>query len=234
MAANLERLRYEAPGRGVAGPLGSVAVLVVGLTGGIGSGKSTVSAALAERGAIIVDADAIVRELQAPGGAVLDAMVDRFGPEILRSDGSLDRQKVADRVFSVPAELEALNGIVHPAVGAEIRRRLDAQRDTDRVVVLDVPLLVEKKGYAPDATVVVDVDPETAIERLVQGRGFSEHDARARIARQASRQERLAVADFVITNDASMQDLALQIDECWRWIGALRSDLDQGPDTLKA
>jgi dephospho-CoA kinase len=196
-------------------------VLVVGLTGGIGSGKSTVSEGLAERGAVVIDADAIVRELQAPGGAVLAAMVERFGPEILRSDGNLDRQRVADRVFADPAELEALNAIVHPAVGEEIRRRLEEQRGTDRVVVLDIPLLVERSGYETAGTIVVDVDPEIAVARLVADRGFTEPDARARIANQASRADRLAVADFVISNDGSMDDLHRQIDDCWVWIAQL-------------
>jgi dephospho-CoA kinase len=196
-------------------------VLVVGLTGGIGSGKSTVSEGLAERGAVVIDADAIVRELQVPGGAVLAAMVERFGPEILRSDGNLDRQRVADRVFADPAELEALNAIVHPAVGEEIRRRLEEQRGTDRVVVLDIPLLVERSGYETAGTIVVDVDPEIAVERLVAARGFTEPDARARIANQASRADRLAVADFVISNDGSMDDLHRQIDDCWVWIAQL-------------
>jgi dephospho-CoA kinase len=196
-------------------------VLVVGLTGGIGSGKSTVSEGLAERGAVVVDADAIVRELQAPGGAVLAAMVERFGPEILRPDGTLDRPQVADRVFSDPTELEALNAIVHPAVGEEIRRRLEEQRGTDRVVVLDIPLLVERSGYETAGTIVVDVDPEIAVRRLVRARGFTESDARARIANQASRADRLAAADFVISNDGSMDDLHVQIDACWAWIAQL-------------
>jgi dephospho-CoA kinase len=196
-------------------------VLVVGLTGGIGSGKSTVSEGLAERGAVVIDADAIVRELQVPGGAVLAAMVERFGPEILRSDGNLDRQRVADRVFADPAELEALNAIVHPAVGEEIRRRVEEQRGTDRVVVLDIPLLVERSAYETAGTIVVDVDPEIAVERLVAARGFTEPDARARIANQASRADRLAVADFVISNDGSMDDLHRQIDDCWVWIAQL-------------
>ncbi|HEY6531860.1 MAG TPA: dephospho-CoA kinase [Acidimicrobiales bacterium] len=204
-------------------------MLVVGLTGGIGSGKSTVSAALAERGAVVVDADAIVRDLQAPGGSVLLAMVERFGPEILRPDGSLDRQRVADRVFVDPAELEALNAIVHPAVGHEIRRRVEAERSTDRVVVLDVPLLAEKRGYETDGTIVVDVDPETAVRRLVESRGFGEADARARIARQASREERLAMADFVISNDGTFEELQSRIDDCWAWISQLTPQDRTGP-----
>jgi dephospho-CoA kinase len=210
--------------------LGSSAVLLLGLTGGIGSGKSTVSAELAARGAVVIDADAIVRELQEPGGEVLAAMVERFGPDILRPDGRLDRQRVADRVFHDPIELEALNAIVHPAVGAEIARRIDEQRGTDRVVVLDVPLLVENRRYRTHGTIVVDVDPDIAVQRLVASRGFDESDARARIANQASRDERLAAADFVIPNDGPPEALAGRIDECWRWIEQRRADASAGPN----
>jgi dephospho-CoA kinase len=196
-------------------------VLLVGLTGGIGAGKSTVSAALAARGAVVIDADAIVRELQAPGGPVLEAMVDRFGPGILHSDGTLDRQAVADLVFGDDAALADLNAIVHPAVGAEIARRLEAEAGTDHVVVLDVPLLVESGRSDLAGLIVVDTDPEVAVRRLVEQRGFSEADARARIARQASREERLARADLVIDNNGDRAALEAQIDRAWDWILSL-------------
>jgi dephospho-CoA kinase len=196
-------------------------VLLIGLTGGIGSGKSTVARSLARRGAVVIDADAVVRELQQPGQPVLAAMVERFGREILRSDGTLDRQSVADRVFGDAEQLAALNAIVHPAVAAEIGRRVDAERDGDRVVVLDVPLLVEGGRYQVAAVVVVDVDPEVAVRRLVEHRGFSEGDARARMARQASREERLARADFVVSNAAGLPELEHEVERCWAWIGGL-------------
>jgi dephospho-CoA kinase len=202
--------------------IGSPAVLLIGLTGGIGSGKSTVSAALARRGAVVIDADAVVRELQAPGGAVLAAMVDHFGPGILHPDGTLDRQKVADLVFGDDEQLKALNAIVHPKVGAEIQRRMDAYEATDDVVVLDVPLLVESKAYTTAGTIVVDTDPDIAVERLVAFRGFTESDARARMARQATREDRLAAADFVVSNDGVPEDLEPQIEACWAWIQGLR------------
>lgn len=202
--------------------LGCPSVLVIGLTGGIGSGKSTVSAALAARGAVVVDADAITRELQAPGGAVLAAMVERFGEQILTPDGDLDRQAVADIVFTDTDALADLNAIVHPAVGAEIAQRLAAEAATDHVVILDVPLLVESGRDDLAGTIVVDVDPEVAIARLVAHRGFREDDARARVARQASREERLAKADFVIDNGGSREALEPKIDACWRWIQGLR------------
>ena len=196
-------------------------MLLIGLTGGIGSGKSTVSAAFAERGAVVIDADAIVHELQAPGQPVLAAMVERFGPEILDDDGALRRQAVADIVFNDPAALADLGMIVHPAVHAEIEARLAAEAATDHVVVLDVPLLVESGRSDMAALVVVDVDPELAIARLVAHRGFSEADARARVARQASRDERRARADLVLDNSGTLEQLLAQVDDAWRWIEAL-------------
>ena len=197
-------------------------MLVVGLTGGIGSGKSTVSALLAAKGAVVVDADAVVHELQRPGTAVFEAMVDRFGNGIVAADGSLDRSAVADIVFNDPDALADLNGIVHPAVGAEIVRRMDELSTTDAVVVLDVPLMVESaRGYPVAGLIVVDVDPEVALRRLVEQRGMREDDARARIARQASREERRARADVVIENSGSLDDLAAQVDRAWRWIEGL-------------
>jgi dephospho-CoA kinase len=196
----------------------SPAVLLVGLTGGIGSGKSTVSSSLAARGAVVIDADAITRELQEPGQPVLAAMVERFGEGILQPDGRLDRQAVADLVFNDPDALADLNAIVHPAVGAEIARRLEAEQGTDHIVILDVPLLVESGRDDLAAMIVVDTDPEIAVRRLVEQRGFSEADARARISRQASRQERLARADFVIENNGSRAELAARIEECWAWL----------------
>jgi dephospho-CoA kinase len=200
--------------------LASPAVLLVGLTGGIGSGKSTVSAALAQRGAVVIDADAITRELQEPGQPVLAAMVERFGPGILQPDGSLDRQGVADIVFNDPQALADLNAIVHPAVGVEIARRLEAEAGTDHVVILDVPLLVESGRDDLAAMIVVDTDPEVAVRRLVEQRGFTEADARARISRQASREDRLARADLVIPNDGSHQDLQGEIERCWEWLSS--------------
>ena len=198
-------------------------MLLLGLTGGIGSGKSTVSAALAQRGAVVIDADAVVRELQSPGGEVLAAMVDHFGPRILRSDGTLDRQAVADIVFNDPDELKALNAIVHPRVGEEIDRRIEAQRATDNVVILDVPLLVESDAYQTEGIIVVDTDPEIAVARLVEFRGFKAEDAWARIKLQATREQRLAKAAFVVPNDGTPEELEARIGECWAWIAGRRA-----------
>jgi dephospho-CoA kinase len=198
-------------------------VLVIGLTGGIGSGKSTVSALLADRGAVVVDADAIVREVQAPGTQVFDAMVERFGPAIVAADGTLDRAAVADLVFTDAEALADLNAIVHPAVGKEIADRMAALAETDEVVILDVPLLVESKNAYPVAgLLVVDVDPEVAVQRLVAHRGMREDDVRARMTRQASRDERRGRADRVIDNSGTPGDLRAQVDDVWDWIDGLR------------
>ena len=195
---------------------------VIGLTGGIGSGKSTVSALLAARGAVVIDADAITRELQQPGTPTFAAMVERFGPGIVAADGTLDRDAVAAIVFADADALADLNRIVHPAVGAEIARRLQEQADGDAVVILDVPLLVESTNRMPMAGVlVVDVDPEVAVGRLVELRGMREDDARARMANQAARADRLARADRVIDNSGSRDDLAAQVDAAWEWIATL-------------
>jgi dephospho-CoA kinase len=196
-------------------------VLLIGLTGGIGSGKSTVSALLAQRGAVIIDADAITRELQQPGTPVFDAMVERFGPGILAGDGTLDRQAVADIVFADPEALADLGGIVHPAVGAEIAQRLQDEAETDHLVVLDVPLLVESGRSDMAALVVVDVDPEVAVQRLVEQRGMREDDARARMARQVSREERVAKADVVIDNSGTLADLEAAVEAAWPGLVAL-------------
>jgi dephospho-CoA kinase len=194
------------------------AVRLIGLTGGIGSGKSTVSAALSRRGAVVVDADAIVRQLQEPGGVVFEEMVERFGEGILDDAGALDRAAVARIVFHDKEALAALNAIVHPRVYEEIDRRVADQRGTDHVVVLDIPLLGTPGWPGLQGRIVVDVDPEVAIERLVADRGFDEEDARARIANQISREDRLATADYVVDNGGSLRELEAEVDLAWEWI----------------
>lgn len=195
-------------------------MLSLGLTGGIGSGKSTVSGLLEDKGAVVVDADRIVRELQQPGEPVFDAMVAEFGDGIVAADGTLDRQAVAAIVFGDADALKRLNAIVHPAVGAAMAERLAALAETDSVVILDIPLLVESGRDDMAAIIVVDVDPEMAVQRLVEHRGFSEDDARARMGRQASREDRLAKADVVIDNSGDLDSLRAQVDDLWRRIGA--------------
>jgi dephospho-CoA kinase len=196
-------------------------VILVGLTGGIGSGKSTISSLLEGKGAVIIDADAIVREVQLPGSAVLAELAEKFGSEVLAADGSLDRQAVANIVFTDPDALKALNAIVHPAVGKEMNRRMIEQRSTDHVVVLDIPLLTENPREGLQGKIVVDVPVEVQVERLVKYRGFDEADARARISRQATREQRLATADFVVDNSGDLADLQPQIDKLWQWLNSL-------------
>jgi dephospho-CoA kinase len=198
------------------------AVRLIGLTGGIGAGKSTVSAGMARRGAVVIDADAIVRELQQPGTVVFTEMVERFGPGIVAPDGELDRAAIADVVFTDETALADLGAIVHPRVHDEIQRRLDEQAGTDHVVILDVPLLVESGWEGMQGTIVVDLDPEVAVQRLVQHRGFSETDARNRIAKQATREHRLSKADFVIDNHGSPEEIEGEVERAWEWILSLQ------------
>jgi dephospho-CoA kinase len=194
---------------------------LVGLTGGIGSGKSTVSRLLIERGAVIVDADAIVKDLQAAGQPVFAAIVERFGPTVVGADGELDRPALAAIVFGDPKMLKELNAIVHPAVRDEIVRQSEVEVETDKVVVLDVPLMVEGIRYGSSGMIVVDLPVDIAVERLVSQRGFTEADARARMARQATREQRLAQADFVVDNSGTPEQLEAQIPALWEWIQTL-------------
>ncbi len=196
-------------------------MILVGLTGGIGSGKSTVSALLAERGAIVIDADRITRELQAPGSPVLAEIADAFGPTVIDSKGELDRPALAALVFGDSDALGRLNKIVHPAVGREMAARLEAQRQTDNVVVLDIPLLVENPREGLCGTVVVDLPVEIAVERLVTHRNMDRADAEARIARQATREARMAIADRIIDNSGDLASLETQVDEAWQWMRSL-------------
>ncbi len=196
-------------------------MILVGLTGGIGSGKSTVSAMLAAKGALVIDGDAIARELQQPGTAVLAAIVARFGGEVIDADGRLIRAALAAIVFPQPQELAALNAIVHPALAVEIRRRIDAEMGGDRVVVLDMPLLSENPRTGLCGVVVVDVDPEIAIERLINLRQMNRDDIDARMARQSSREQRLAIADTVIDNSGDLRKLAIAVDRAWEWMQGL-------------
>lgn len=200
-------------------------MILVGLTGGIGSGKSTVSAILAELGARVVDADQIARELQAPGSWLLDKMADRFGHHILRSDGSLDRVAVAALVFGESADareaLHDLNGIMHPAIQAEIAAQIECYAATAEIVILDFPLLGENPRDDLAATVVVDVPVEIAVDRLVGSRGMDEADARNRIVSQISREDRLASATHVIDNSVDLESLRTQVEDLWNTLRTL-------------
>ncbi|MGX1635728.1 dephospho-CoA kinase [Streptomyces albidoflavus] len=195
-------------------------MLIVGLTGGIGAGKSEVSRLLVEHGAHLVDADRIAREVVEPGTPGLAAVVEAFGESVLAADGSLDRPKLGEIVFADPERRAVLNGIVHPLVGAR-SAELQSQAPQDGVVVHDVPLLTEN-GLAElyDQVIVVDVEPRTQVERLVRSRGMSEEEARARMAAQAGREERLAVADIVIDNEVSFDALRGRVAEVWTELDA--------------
>ena len=213
----------------------------IAVTGGIGSGKSTVAEMLAAKGAVHLNADAIVHELQQPGEAVFTAMAEHFGEGILGKDGTLNRRAVADIVFNDAEQLKALNEIVHPAVRAEMQRRRDEHLGQGSVVISEIPLLVEgrlkaEKEAARKATqagappppdfagiVVVTASPEVVLERLV-GRGVAEEDAKSRMNNQASNEERLEVADFVIDNSGPLSSLEAEADRCWDWIMELAAE----------
>ncbi|MFJ4189129.1 dephospho-CoA kinase [Kitasatospora sp. NPDC089509] len=190
-------------------------MLKIGLTGGIGAGKSEVSRLFAARGAVIVDSDLIAREVVAPGTDGLAAVVAEFGPQVLREDGALDRPALGAIVFADPEKLRVLNAIVHPLVRAR-SAELEAAAAPDAVVVHDVPLLAEN-GLAPlfDLVVVVDADDAVRVDRLVRLRGMAEEEARARMAAQAARADRLAIADLVIDNGGALEALAARVDEVW-------------------
>ncbi|MGW2646062.1 dephospho-CoA kinase [Streptomyces sp. NPDC001393] len=190
-------------------------MLKVGLTGGIGAGKSEVSRLLVEHGAVLIDADRIAREVVAPGTPGLAAVVEAFGEDVLTADGSLDRPKLGSIVFADPEKLAVLNSIVHPLVGAR-SRELEEAAAADAVVIHDVPLLTEN-ALAPlyDLVVVVDASPETQLDRLVRLRGMTEEDARARMAAQATREQRRRIADIVIDNDVPLDALHKRVAEVW-------------------
>tara|TARA_B100000953_G_scaffold288768_1_gene272171 strand:+ start:4195 stop:4833 length:639 start_codon:yes stop_codon:yes gene_type:complete len=196
-------------------------LLEIGLTGGIGSGKSTAAAGFVKHGAALIDADQIVRDLQQPGEKVFEEMLSKWGSGILTSDGQLDRQLVANIVFSNPEELTVLNEIVHPAVREEMTIRRRVHLDTDNTVILEIPLLVESGYRNFDAIVVVDVDTEIAVERLVKHRSFEEEDARKRIEKQVSRDSRTEIADYVIKNNSSIEAFEQEINKCWEWIESI-------------
>ncbi len=188
----------------------------VALTGGIGSGKSTVARRLAERGAIIVDADAIAREIVEPGQPALAEIRETFGPEVIGADGRLDRASLAGIVFADAVALARLNSITHPRI-AERSAELLARAPADAVVVYDMPLLVEQGPAALagwDRILVVDCPDDTRLERLVE-RGLDADDAGRRISAQATREERLAVADVVIDNSGDLSTLESQLDRLW-------------------
>lgn len=205
-------------------------MLRLGLTGGIGAGKSEVSRMLSSYGAVLIDSDRIAREVVEPGTPGLAAVVAEFGSGLLTPDGALDRPKLGGIVFGDPERLRALNAIVHPLVRAR-SAELEAAAGPDAIVVHDVPLLTEN-GLAPlyDMVMVVDAAPGTQLDRLVRLRGMTEDEARARMAAQATREERLAVADVVIDNDGPLEALEPQVRKVWADLveRAAGGDADRG------
>lgn len=194
--------------------------LRVGLTGGVASGKSTVSARLAELGAVVVDADLLAREVVAPGTEGLAEVVAEFGPEVLGPDGALDRPALGALVFADESHRRALEAIIHPRVRAA-GAALEVAAGPEAVVVHDIPLLVETgQGDAFDVVVVVDTPVEEQVHRMVEHRGMTEAEARARIAAQATREQRLAKADVVIDNTGTVADLVARVDEVWKALRA--------------
>ena len=197
-------------------------MLVVGLTGGIGAGKSTAAARFAELGAVIVDVDAVGRQVLAPGGRAEQGVIEAFGPEIVDDHGFIDRAKVAAEVFGRPDRLAALEAISHPAINAELDTQLHdlAERGDVQVVVLDMAVLTESRlgqlesGRGYTQVVVVEAPEEARLPRLL-GRGLTEEQAQARMASQATDEQRRALADYVIVNDRTPEDLAAAVDEVW-------------------
>ena len=189
---------------------------IVGLTGGIGSGKSTVSGMLRRKGAVIVDADAIVHEVQRPGTDVFEEIVDVFGPEIVTPDGTLDRSALGRIVFADAERRKILEGIVWPRVGERVAQML-AEAKEDEIVVLDVPLMTEASDGSrrfAETIIVVDASPASQLRHLA-AKGVSEDDAKARMAAQASREDRLKIANHVLTNDGTLDELQEQVDRLW-------------------
>ena len=197
-------------------------MILIGLTGGIGSGKSEVARLLAECGAEIIDADLIVRELQQPGAEIYEKMIELFGSEVVAADKSLDRTAIAKKVFFDESLLKTLNQLVHPVVKRVMNERIESFRDTEKVVILDIPLLVENPREGLDGVLVVDLDAEIAVKRLVEQRNMSADDARARIAKQATREQRLAIANHVIDNSGDRNALSQKIEIAWSWIKSLK------------
>jgi dephospho-CoA kinase len=191
-------------------------VLLVGLTGGIGSGKSTVARLLERRGAVVIDADQLAREAVAKGSPGFERVVDTFGVPIVTPDGDLDRQALATIIFSDPERKAALEGIVHPEVARRFGEQVDELRSTDRVVVYVSPLLVEL-GLAPafDVVIVVTASPHLRVSRVASGRDLSPEDVRARMAAQATDEQRMEVADILVDNDGSLSELEPQVDRIW-------------------
>jgi dephospho-CoA kinase len=201
-------------------------MLAVGLTGGIGSGKSAVADQLVARGAVLIDADQVARDVVAPGGPAYQPLIDRFGPGIVAADGAIDRQALAKVAFADEATRQELNGITHPAIGVAMIQARDALEDTDKIVVLAIPLLTaaHRETVKLHKVVVVDTPVDVALARLLAQRGFDREDAEARIRSQISRAERVKEADYVLDNSGDRAALGREVAKLWDWLVAARDE----------
>ena len=201
-------------------------MLAVGLTGGIGSGKSAVADLLVARGAVLIDADQVARDVVAPGGPAYQPLIDRFGPGIVAPDGTIDRPALAAVAFADDESRLALNAITHPAIGVAMIAGRDALADTDDIVVLAIPLLtaVHRETVKLHKVVVVDCPTDIALERLLSQRGFDRADAEARIRSQISREERVKEADYVLDNSGDREALEIEVEKLWDWLVAARAE----------
>jgi dephospho-CoA kinase len=200
-------------------------MLAVGLTGGIGSGKSAVADLLVARGAELIDADQVARDVVAPGGPAYQPLIDRFGTGIVAPDGTIDRPALAAVAFADDAARADLNGITHPAIGIAMIQARDALEDTDKIVVLAIPLLtaVHRDTVKLRAVVVVDCPTDIALERLLSQRRMGRADAEARIRAQISREERVKEADYVLDNSGDRAALEVEVGKLWDWLVAQQS-----------
>jgi dephospho-CoA kinase len=204
-------------------------MLAVGLTGGIGSGKSAVADLLVERGAVLIDADQVARDVVAPGGPAYQPLIDRFGQGIVATDGTIDRQALANIAFADEESRLALNAITHPAIGIRMIEMRDALADTDHIVVLAIPLLtaLHRETVKLHKVVVVDTPIDIALERLLAHRGFDKADAEARIRSQISREERCKEADYVLDNSGDRAALEREVAKLWDWLLAAQKELSR-------
>jgi dephospho-CoA kinase len=206
-------------------------MLAVGLTGGIGSGKSAVADLLVERGAVLIDADQVARDVVEPGGVAYQPLIDRFGEGIVAADGTIDRPALAAVAFADEATRLELNAITHPAIGIAMIQARDALADSDHIVVLAIPLLtaLHRDTMKLGKVVVVDCPTEIALERLLSQRGFDRTDAEARIRSQISREERKKEADYVLDNSGDRPALEAKVADLWEWLTAAAADQSAAP-----
>jgi dephospho-CoA kinase len=206
-------------------------MLAVGLTGGIGSGKSAVADLLVERGAVLIDADQVARDVVAPGGPAYQPLIDKFGTGIVAADGTIDRPALAAVAFASEESRLELNAITHPAIGIAMIQARDDLADTDNIVVLAIPLLtaLHRETVKLHKVVVVDCPTDIALERLLAHRGFDRADAEARIRAQITREERVKEADYVLDNSGDLAALKIEVAKLWYWLVEAKAELTSAP-----